>query len=86
MGAAKHLAVGEVGGTAARPGCDVVGVHLGETPNARPVGIVPYGAIRAVRDAGRLCGLGLGGVDRTLDRLVKDAHIQQAGRAGSGRL
>ena len=75
VGAAEHLAIGEVGGAAAGPGGDVVGVHLQKLPDAHPVGVMPDGAVGTIGDSFRLRFRGLRGVNGLLRGLVEDADI-----------
>ena len=75
---AQHAAVRLICGSAFAPCRDVVGIHLGEFPDAGTVGAVLQGAVGAVAHAFLLSLFGLFGIHPVDGCLVKHADVQQA--------
>ena len=73
---AEHFTVADVGGAAFAPGGDVVGVHFFRLPDLGFVGVVTYGAVRAIRYA---FFFGVGGlllIGIAFRLVVKDTDIE----------
>lgn len=75
---AQHLAIIDGSGATLAPGRYMVGVHVRQLPDSRPVGIVTDGAVGTVRDSFLIGFRRLLRIDSFLRRIVKHTDIKQA--------
>ena len=78
MRLAQHLAVLHARSTTLAPGRHVVGIHFVELVNLGAYASVAFGALRTIADAQNLSLVGLPGIDRFLNAVVKYSNVQQA--------
>ena len=78
MRLAKHLSVLYARSTTLAPCRHVVGIHFVELVNLGAYASVAFGALRTIADAQNLSLVGLPGIDRFLNAVVKYSNVQQA--------